>query len=76
MEVSSGMVMNFEKGSLRSPIPGWISSWKREGIQLKEEDQKKGSMLYLASYVNNEYIRSKALTLLQASAIQAPTCPG
>ena len=34
-------------------MPGWISSWKREGIQLKEEDQKKGSMLYLvASSIN------------------------
>ena len=32
----------------RSPIPGWISSWKRDGIQLREEDQKNGSMLYLS----------------------------
>jgi len=31
----------------RSPILGCDSSWNRDGIQLREEDQKKGSILYL-----------------------------
>ena len=53
MGVSSENVKIF-KISLRSPIPCCISSWKREGIQLKEEDQKNGSMLYLVAFSINK----------------------
>jgi hypothetical protein len=80
MEVNSENGKVFKKKKemdLRSPIPDWISSWKREGIQLKDDDQKKGSMLYLvASWINKGCIirESKAFTLPQASATQAPTC--
>ena len=42
----------------RSPTFSRISSWNRDGIQFKEEDQKNGSMLYLSlcfyEYSKNE----------------------
>lgn len=28
-------------------MPGWNFSWNREGVQLNDEDQKKGTMLNL-----------------------------
>lgn len=54
----------------RSPSPGLVSSWYRDGIQLMEEEKKKGSMGYLTNHAPSKKERSctvSALTLFLAS---------
>ena len=54
---------------LPSPIWGWMSAWKRDGIQLRDEDQKQGSILYLMNEwgTNNQYSVSTNVTHLLCS---------
>lgn len=41
------MIQHLSNQNSRSPTLSLISSWNRDGIQFKDEDQKNGSMLYL-----------------------------
>lgn len=62
--------------SSRSPTPGWICDWYREGMQFSEEEKKKGSTLNLY-IVSTRHLREEShssLTSFPTFEEQDQTC--